>query len=58
MAIITFSKLLSLAAIVTAAKAQYWIFGGTRPIVTTRLDPVVFPNSVIPVATIIVPLIA
>ncbi|EJF58364.1 WSC-domain-containing protein [Dichomitus squalens LYAD-421 SS1] len=46
MAVIAFSKLLSLAAVVTVARAQYWIFGGTPPIVTTRLDPVVSPNSI------------
>lgn len=46
MAFNTFSKLLSLAAVVAVANAEYWIFGGSRPIVTTRLDPIIFPNSV------------
>ena len=36
--------LVSLAAVVTAD--EYWIFGGSRPIVTTRLDPVVSPGAV------------
>ena len=46
MALNTFSKLLSLAAVVAVANAEYWIFGGSRPIVTTRLDPILFPNTV------------
>lgn len=37
-------SLVSLAAVVTAD--EYWIFGGSRPIVTTRLDPVVSPDEV------------
>ncbi|KAI0739627.1 hypothetical protein C8Q80DRAFT_1288255 [Daedaleopsis nitida] len=35
-------SLVSLAAVTNA----YWIFGGLRPIVTTRLDPVIFPNTI------------
>ena len=46
MSLNTLSKLLSLAAVVAVANAEYWIFGGSRPIVTTRLDPIIFPNSV------------
>ncbi|KAM5543649.1 hypothetical protein V8D89_002900 [Ganoderma adspersum] len=46
MSLNTFSKLLSLAAVVAVANAEYWIFGGSRPIVTTRLDPIIFPNSI------------
>ena len=28
------------------ASATHWIFGGTRPVVTTRLDPIVSPGAV------------
>ncbi|KAI0754006.1 WSC-domain-containing protein [Daedaleopsis nitida] len=46
MALNVFSKLLSVAALAAVVAADnYWIFGGSRPIVTTRLDPVVSPNS-------------
>ena len=41
-----FSKLLSLAALLAVANAEHWIFGGSRPIVTTRLDSIVNPNAV------------
>ncbi|TBU27996.1 WSC-domain-containing protein [Dichomitus squalens] len=41
-----FAKLLSLAALVAAANAEHWIFGGSRPIVTTRLDSIVNPNAI------------
>ncbi|KAI0760779.1 WSC-domain-containing protein [Fomes fomentarius] len=37
-------SLVSLAAVVTAD--EYWIFGGSRPIVTTRLDPLVNPDEI------------
>ncbi|TBU60818.1 hypothetical protein BD310DRAFT_268878 [Dichomitus squalens] len=43
-----FAKLLSLAALAAAANAEHWIFGGSRPIVTTRLDSIVNPNAVRP----------
>ncbi|KAM5541687.1 hypothetical protein V8D89_004668 [Ganoderma adspersum] len=36
-----FAKLLSVAALVAAANAEHWIFGGSRPIITTRLDSIV-----------------
>ena len=58
MAFNTFSKLLSLAAVVAVANAEYWIFGGSRPIVTTRLDPIIFPNSVNTASLPAVPLMA
>ena len=35
--------LVPLAAVVSA---EHWIFGGVRPIATTRLDPVSNPNAV------------
>ena len=41
-----FSKLLSIAALVAAANAEHWIFGGSRPIITTRLDSVVNSGEV------------
>ena len=41
-----FANLLSLAALVAVANAEHWIFGGSRPIVTTRLDPIVNPDGV------------
>ncbi|TFK82879.1 WSC-domain-containing protein [Polyporus arcularius HHB13444] len=41
------SKLVLLAALVGLANAQgYWIFAGSRPIVTTRLDSIVAPNAI------------
>ena len=47
MAFYTFAKLFSLAALAAVVNADtYWIFGGSRPIVTTRLDPVVSPGQV------------
>ena len=41
-----FANLLSLAALLAVANAEHWIFGGSRPIVTTRLDPIVNPDGV------------
>ncbi|KAI1789214.1 WSC-domain-containing protein [Ganoderma leucocontextum] len=41
-----FSKLLPVAALVAVANAEHWIFGGSRPIVTTRLDSIVNPGAV------------
>ena len=41
-----FSQLLSLAALAAIANAEHWIFGGSRPIITTRLDSIVNPNAV------------
>ena len=35
----------SLIALAAAVNAEHWIFGATRPIVTTRLDPVIMPNQ-------------
>ena len=42
-------SLVSLVLLAAAVNAEYWIFGGLKPIVTTRLDPVINPNSVYPV---------
>ncbi|KAI0748179.1 WSC-domain-containing protein [Daedaleopsis nitida] len=39
------ASLLSLVSLAAVANA-YWAFGGVRPIVTTRLDPVIFPNMI------------
>ncbi|RPD60379.1 WSC-domain-containing protein [Lentinus tigrinus ALCF2SS1-7] len=41
-----FSKLLSLAALAAVANAEHWIFGGSRPIATTRLDSIVSPGGI------------
>ena len=43
-----FSKLLSLAALAAVANAQseYWIFGGSRPIITERIDPIIDAGTV------------
>ncbi|PIL30120.1 hypothetical protein GSI_07738 [Ganoderma sinense ZZ0214-1] len=41
-----FAKLLSVAALVAAANAEHWIFGGSRPIITTRLDSIVNPDAI------------
>ncbi|KAL1948678.1 hypothetical protein VTO73DRAFT_10484 [Trametes versicolor] len=41
-----FSKLLSLAALAAVANAEHWIFGGSKLIVQTRLDPVVNQGTV------------
>ena len=41
-----FSKLLSLAALVATANAEHWIFGGSRPIIPERLDPIINPGAV------------
>ena len=41
-----FSKLLSLAALAAVANAEHWIFGGSRPIITERLDPIINPGAV------------
>ncbi|PIL30122.1 hypothetical protein GSI_07699 [Ganoderma sinense ZZ0214-1] len=38
----------SLIPLATAVNAEHWIFGSSRPIVTTRLDPVVTPNEIGP----------
>ncbi|RDX43613.1 WSC-domain-containing protein [Lentinus brumalis] len=46
MAFTALSTLVLLASLLGVANAQYWIFGGSRPIVTTRLDPVISPGSV------------
>ncbi|KAJ3481965.1 hypothetical protein NLI96_g7305 [Meripilus lineatus] len=35
-----------LAAALPLASATHWIFGGTRPVVNTRLDPIVNPGTV------------
>ena len=43
-----FAKLLSIAALVAAANAEHWIFGGSRPIITTRLDSIVNSGGVRP----------
>ena len=43
-----FSQLLSLAALTAVANAEHWIFGGSRPIVTTRLDSIINPGEVGP----------
>ena len=43
-----FAKLLSIAALVAAANAEHWIFGGSRPIITTRLDLIVNSGGVCP----------
>ncbi|TFK82488.1 WSC-domain-containing protein [Polyporus arcularius HHB13444] len=40
------TKLVSLVLLAAAVNAEYWIFGGLKPIVTTRLDPVISPNEV------------
>ena len=40
------SKVLSLAALVAVANAEHWIFGGSRPIITERLDPIINPGAV------------
>ena len=42
------TKLSSLVLLAAAVNAEYWIFGGLKPIVTTRLDPVINPNTVSP----------
>ncbi|KAI0694215.1 WSC-domain-containing protein [Cytidiella melzeri] len=34
------------AAALPPAAATYWIFGGTQPVVETRLDPIVYPGIV------------
>ena len=41
-----FSNLLSLAALAAVANAEHWIFGGSRPIITERLDSIVNPGTV------------
>ncbi|TFK85981.1 WSC-domain-containing protein [Polyporus arcularius HHB13444] len=41
-----FSQLLSLVALAAVANAEHWIFGGSRPIVTTRLDSIVNPGAI------------
>ncbi|KAI0628684.1 WSC-domain-containing protein [Trametes polyzona] len=41
-----FAKLLSLATLVAAVNAEHWIFGGSKLIAQTRLDPVVNSGSV------------
>lgn len=46
----TFSSTLKASLLVSALTASltnaHWIFGGTRPIVTERLDSIVSPNEV------------
>ncbi|KAI0687522.1 WSC-domain-containing protein [Earliella scabrosa] len=46
MALLAFSKLAALASLVALVNAEHWIFGGSRPIVTTRLDPIISPGAV------------
>ncbi|KAI0754011.1 hypothetical protein C8Q80DRAFT_1093669 [Daedaleopsis nitida] len=41
-----FANLVSLAALAAVANAEHWIFGGSRPIVTTRLDSIVNPDAI------------
>ena len=40
---IALSTFVALAAVVNA---EHWAFGDVRPIVTTRLDPVINPDAV------------
>ncbi|EJF58368.1 WSC-domain-containing protein [Dichomitus squalens LYAD-421 SS1] len=40
------TALWTLVTLATVVSAEHWIFGGVRPIVTTRLDPVISPNAI------------
>ncbi|KAH9912318.1 WSC-domain-containing protein [Epithele typhae] len=40
------SKLFTLASLALAVNAEHWIFGGSRPIVTERLDSIVNPGGI------------
>ncbi|KAI1789216.1 WSC-domain-containing protein [Ganoderma leucocontextum] len=42
------NSLWTLVVLAAMANAEHWIFGGTRPIVTTRLDPVIMPDEIGP----------
>ncbi|KAM5541685.1 hypothetical protein V8D89_004666 [Ganoderma adspersum] len=42
------TSLWSLIALAGTVNAEHWIFGATRPIVATRLDPVIMPNQIGP----------